>query len=139
MASAYQTIQNSQFFNYHYFSKIRDIKPKIDKLTNSTQLYPSLESKKLWLLFKGDLWSRDLLDHVSFKAMVWNSVNNQQYQQLITCACCSVYISSRPLHKSRVQMDRKISLYCNSHVWSINKPVSQSCTVAKSDKFWWAT
>ena len=43
MASAYQTIQNSQFLNYHYFSKIRGIKPKIDKLTNSTQLYPSLE------------------------------------------------------------------------------------------------
>ena len=36
-------------------------KPKIDKLTNSTQLYPSLESKMLWLLFRGDLWSRDLL------------------------------------------------------------------------------
>ena len=42
MASAYQTIQNSQFLNYHYFSKFRGIKPKIDKLTNSTQLYPSL-------------------------------------------------------------------------------------------------
>ena len=39
----------------------RGIKPKIDKLTNSTQLYPSLESKKSWLLFRGDLWSRDLL------------------------------------------------------------------------------
>ena len=34
---------------------------QIDKLTNSTQLYPSLESKKSWLLFRGDLWSRDLL------------------------------------------------------------------------------
>ena len=43
------------------FSKFRGIKPKIDKVTNSTQLYPSLESKKSWLLFKGDLWSRDLL------------------------------------------------------------------------------
>ena len=29
--------------NYHYFSKIRSIKPKIDKLTNSTQLYTPLE------------------------------------------------------------------------------------------------
>ena len=47
--------------NYHYFSKFRGIKPKIDKLTNSTQLYPSLESKMPWLLFRGDLWSRDLL------------------------------------------------------------------------------
>ena len=54
-------IQISQFLNYHYFSKIRGIKPKIDKLTNSTQLYPSLESKKSWLLLRGDLWSRDLL------------------------------------------------------------------------------
>ena len=34
---------------------------QIDKLTTSTQLYPSLESKKSWLLFRGDLWSRDLL------------------------------------------------------------------------------
>ena len=33
---------------------------QIDKLTNSTQLYPSLVSKKSWLLFRGDLWSRDL-------------------------------------------------------------------------------
>ena len=47
--------------NYHYFSKFRGIKPKFERLTNSTQLYPSLESKKLWLLFKGDLWSGDLL------------------------------------------------------------------------------
>ena len=33
------------------------IKPKIDKLTP----LPSLESKKPLLLFKGDLWPRDLL------------------------------------------------------------------------------
>ena len=38
MASAYQTIQNSQFLNYHNFSKFRGIKPK-----------------------KGDLCYRDLL------------------------------------------------------------------------------
>ena len=47
VASAYQTIQNSQFFNRCYFSKFRGIKPKIDNLTYSTQLYPSLESKKV--------------------------------------------------------------------------------------------
>ena len=47
--------------NYHHFSKIRSIKPKFGKLTNSTQLYPSLGSKMPWLLFRGDLWPRDLL------------------------------------------------------------------------------
>ena len=61
MVSAYQTIQNSQFLNYHYFSKFRGIRPNIEKLTNWIQLYPPLESKKSWLLYKGDLWSRDLL------------------------------------------------------------------------------
>ena len=43
--------------NFHYFSKFRGIKPKIDnQLTNSIQRYPSLESKKSWLLFRGNLW-----------------------------------------------------------------------------------
>ena len=46
-----KVVQNSKCLNYYHFSKIRDIKPKMDKLTNSIQLYPSLESKELWLLF----------------------------------------------------------------------------------------
>ena len=33
----------TQCLNYHYFSKFRSIKQKIDKLTKSTQLSPSLE------------------------------------------------------------------------------------------------
>ena len=57
MASAYY----SQYLNYHNFSKVRGIKTKIKKLTNSNQLYPSLEPIKSWLLFRGELWSRDLL------------------------------------------------------------------------------
>ena len=36
-------------------------KPKIGNLTNMTELYPFLEPKKWYLLFKGILWSRDLL------------------------------------------------------------------------------
>ena len=37
--------------NYRYFSKFRGVKPKIDKLTNSTQLNTSRESQKSWLLW----------------------------------------------------------------------------------------
>ena len=49
------------------FNKIRGIRSKIE-LTNSNQFYPSLEKKKSWLLFRGDLWSRDLLveNHLRF-------------------------------------------------------------------------
>ena len=36
-------------------------KPKIGNLTNMTELYPFLESKKWFLVFKVILWSRDLL------------------------------------------------------------------------------
>ena len=50
--------------NFHYFCKFRGIKPNIDKLTKSTQLYPSLESKKSWLLLEGTC------GHLSEKALV---------------------------------------------------------------------
>ena len=36
-------------------------KPKIGNLTNMTEPYLFLESKKWYLVFKGILWSRDLL------------------------------------------------------------------------------
>ena len=36
-------------------------KPKTGNLTNMTELYPFLESKKWFLVFKVILWSRDLL------------------------------------------------------------------------------
>ena len=51
----------SQFFHYHYFSKIRGMKPKLDKLTSSTQLYPSQESKSRGCYLGGGgggLWGR---------------------------------------------------------------------------------
>ena len=48
--------------NYSYFAKIMTRKLKIGNLTNVTELYPFLESKKWYLLFKGILWSRDLLE-----------------------------------------------------------------------------
>ena len=52
---------NIETFNYSYFAKITTRKPKIGILTNMTELYPFLDSKKWYLLFKGILWSRDLL------------------------------------------------------------------------------
>ena len=62
------SIQNSLTFwkifmillNYSYFAKIMTGKPKIGNLTNRTELYPFLESKKWCLLFEGILWSRDV-------------------------------------------------------------------------------
>ena len=50
-----------KFLNYSFFAKIMTRKPKIGILTNMTELYPLLESKKWYLLFNGILWSRDLL------------------------------------------------------------------------------
>ena len=43
-------------FNYSYFAKIITRKPKIGTSTKVTELYPFLESKKWYLLFKGILW-----------------------------------------------------------------------------------
>ena len=40
-------------FNYSCFAKIMNRKPKIGNLTNMTELYPFLESKKWYLLFEG--------------------------------------------------------------------------------------
>ena len=50
-----------KFLNCSYFTKIMTKKPKIGNLTNKTKNYPFLESKKWYLLFKGILWSHDLL------------------------------------------------------------------------------
>ena len=41
---------------YSYLAKIMPRKPKIGILTKVTELYPFLESKKWYLLFKGILW-----------------------------------------------------------------------------------
>ena len=60
MAATYNTLL-LKFLNYSYFSKIMTRKPKIGNLTKVTELYPFLESKKWYLLFKEILWSRDLL------------------------------------------------------------------------------
>ena len=80
--------------NYHNFSKFRGIKPKIDKLTNSTQLYPSLESKKSWLLFKGDLWLRDLLVKTQHPRLInGNCGLIPDYSTVVEVkAFCGVYI-----------------------------------------------
>ena len=44
-----------KFLNYSYFAKIMTTKTKIGNLTKVTELYPFLESKKWYLLFKGIL------------------------------------------------------------------------------------
>ena len=63
---------------------------QIDKLTNSTQLYPSLESKKSWLLFRGDLWSRDLLvtqmRYLRYDVIVWTT--GILWNKSLFCAFC---------------------------------------------------
>ena len=41
------------FLNYSYFAKIVTRKPTIGNLTNMTELYPFLESKKWHLLLRG--------------------------------------------------------------------------------------
>ena len=62
MASPYKTLlEILKFLNYSYFANIRTRKPNISNLTNMTELYPFLESKKWYTLFKGILWSCDLL------------------------------------------------------------------------------
>ena len=64
-----------KFLNYSYVAKIMTRKPKIGNLTKLTELYPFLESKKWYLLFKEILWWRD----VTWKTNVffWNiSVNS---------------------------------------------------------------
>ena len=48
------------FLTYSYFVKIMTRKPKTGKLTKMAELYPFLESKKWYLLFKGLLWSCDV-------------------------------------------------------------------------------
>ena len=57
----YLHIQLESFEYYSYFAKITTRKPKIGKLTNVTELYPFLQSKKWYMLLKGILWSCDLL------------------------------------------------------------------------------
>ena len=45
-----------KLLNSSYLAKIMNRKPKTGYLTNMTELYPFLESKKWYLLFKGILW-----------------------------------------------------------------------------------
>ena len=52
-----------KFLNCSYFATILTRKPKIGNLTNMTELYLFLESKKWYLLFKGLLWSHDRENH----------------------------------------------------------------------------
>ena len=60
MAAPYSlTLEILRFLNHSYFVKIITREPKIGNLTNMTGLYPFLETKKRYLLFKGILWSRD--------------------------------------------------------------------------------
>ena len=65
MATRYKTqfiiFGKLRFLNYTDSAKFMTRKPKIGNWTNMTKLYPFLESKKSYLLFKGILWSRDLL------------------------------------------------------------------------------
>ena len=44
-----------RFLNYSYFTKIVTRKPKIGNLTNMTELYPLLESKKCICYLRGFL------------------------------------------------------------------------------------
>ena len=64
MAAPYKTLfiilEILKFLNCSYFAKIMTRKPKIGNLTKVTELHPFLESKKWYLLFKGNLWLRDL-------------------------------------------------------------------------------
>ena len=69
---------------------------QIEKLTNSTQLYPSLESKKSWLLFRRDLWSRDLsvkklyivpqMRYLRYDVIVWTT--GILWNKSLFCAFC---------------------------------------------------
>ena len=43
-----------KFLSYSYLVKIMTGKPKTGKLTNMTELYPFLESKKVVSAFQGD-------------------------------------------------------------------------------------
>ena len=54
---------NIEIFQLQLFAKIMTRKPKIGNLTDTcmTELYPFQESTKWYLLFKGILWSHDLL------------------------------------------------------------------------------
>ena len=53
------------FLNYIYFAKVMSRKPNIGNLTNMTELYPFLESKKWYLLFKGILsWWKPSIDRL---------------------------------------------------------------------------
>ena len=54
-------ISNSQFLNYHYFSNSRGIKPKLTSWLIQPSSIHRWSQKKSWLLFRGDLWSHDLL------------------------------------------------------------------------------
>ena len=54
-----------KFLNYSFFAKIMTRKPNIGNLTNMTELYPFLESKKWYLLFKGILsWWKPSIDRL---------------------------------------------------------------------------
>ena len=55
MAAPYKTLlilEIMTFLNYSYFAKIMTRKSKIGNLTNVTELYPFLESKKWHVIFK---------------------------------------------------------------------------------------
>ena len=70
MAAPYKTLfiilKILNFLNYSYFPTITTRKPKIG---NMTELYPFLESKKWYLLFKEILCWRD----VTWKPSIWFS------------------------------------------------------------------
>ena len=56
MAAPYKTLSNFiNILNYSYSAKIMTRKSQIGNLTNVTELYPFLESKKWYLLFEGIL------------------------------------------------------------------------------------
>ena len=78
------------FLNYSYFAKITTRKPKIDNLTNTTKLYPFLESKKWYLLFKGILRSCDLLVKTINSVVVVPRYSLQQRVRLLVSSWARV-------------------------------------------------
>ena len=111
VAAPYKTLfiilEILKFLNYGFFAKIMTRKPKIGNLTNTTELYPFLESKKWQLLCKGILWSRDL----------FSGKNQVPLDQMI-----NVFTASISIYLKLVSCNSRYSLFLLMELSSAEAP-----------------
>ena len=134
-----------QIWKYWNFWTTTTRNPKIGNLTNMTELYPFLESKKLHLLFKGILWSCDItwkqyLCHFflnwawgeeTFEFITFDVGSTNRTEHLSHCSSDCVIIMILCTMLCSVLCSSKIVLARSRRTWTVKK----SCPVSALHPF----